>query len=213
MATLSKPAPSEYSATVGMLSSMVVGLSLDIPARPGGLDVDKLYTFLYNVFIICGDLSVDPLDIVAKKMAINRAKYPAAACKELQHVPKWTELSGVGAVSQSIIPVYCQDDEYTGERFARGFSAVASEVHSFAAARGWLGQYTETRICLALVAEVGELAEVLQWLDPDMKVSNFSPDILSRCCSEIADILVYAVHACRLLGVNQDHLEDLFEVW
>ena len=78
-----------------------------------------------------------------------------------------------------------------------------SEIRAFAEARDW-GQFHSVRnLILALVGEVGELAEILQWV-PDEKVEEFlsNSNNQSRFEEEFADVLIYILRIASIRGID-----------
>ena len=78
-----------------------------------------------------------------------------------------------------------------------------SRINQFALDRDW-GQFHSVRnLILALVGEVGELAEILQWV-PDEKVEEFlsNSNNQSRFDEEFADILIYILRIASIRGID-----------
>jgi dCTP diphosphatase len=58
-------------------------------------------------------------------------------------------------------------------------------------------------LALALVGEVGELAELLQWLPVDeIEVLVREPRLHDRLGEELADVLLYLVRLSDVIGVD-----------
>ena len=78
-----------------------------------------------------------------------------------------------------------------------------SRINQFALDRDW-GQFHSVRnLILALVGEVGELAEIVQGV-PDEKVEEFlsSPINQSRFDEEFADVLIYVLRIASIRGID-----------
>ncbi len=72
------------------------------------------------------------------------------------------------------------------------FDALQAGIRDFAAERGW-GQFHDPKsLLLALVGEVGELSELLQWL-PAEEVADQARDepLRTQVRDEVADVLIY----------------------
>ena len=83
-------------------------------------------------------------------------------------------------------------------------SQIQSKLDFFAKERDWDQYHSLRNLVLALVGEVGELAELLQWID-DSKVSAFLDDGgRDRLGEEIADVLLYLVRLADKAGVDLD---------
>ena len=84
---------------------------------------------------------------------------------------------------------------------ARGVSdliELRDRMRVFTEERDW-GQFHDPKsLLLALVGEVGELAELLQWLPADRAVDlALEEPLKTRLSEELADVLVYLVQARR----------------
>ena len=79
---------------------------------------------------------------------------------------------------------------------------IQDDLAKFAQDRDW-GQFHSVRnLCLALVGEVGELAELLQWVD-DNNISEFlAAGGCDRLGEELADVLFYLVRIADVAGVD-----------
>jgi len=80
-----------------------------------------------------------------------------------------------------------------------------SKFELFTSERDWDQFHSVRNLALALVGEVGELAELFQWID-DSKVSAFLDEGgRDRLGEEIADVLFYLVRLADKAGVDLDH--------
>ena len=76
-------------------------------------------------------------------------------------------------------------------------------MRTFTAERDWEVFHDPKSLLLALVGEVGELAELLQWLPADKArdiISN-EPE-RSHVSEEVADILLYLVRLADVLNID-----------
>jgi len=75
----------------------------------------------------------------------------------------------------------------------------------FSAERDWQRFHDPKSLALALVGEVGELAELLQWLPSDRaaELARAEP-LATRLGEELADVLIYLVQLADALGVDLD---------
>ena len=80
---------------------------------------------------------------------------------------------------------------------------LRDRMRQFSEARDW-GQFHDPKsLTLALVGEVGELAELLQWLPADRAAELAAEQPLrTRLGEELADVLVYLVRLADVLGVD-----------
>lgn len=76
-------------------------------------------------------------------------------------------------------------------------------IREFSVERDWVQFHDPKSLVLALVGEVGELAELVQWLPADSAAEHFvDPDRHRRAGEEIADVLVYLLRLADVLGVD-----------
>jgi len=80
---------------------------------------------------------------------------------------------------------------------------LRDRMRDFAAERGWAGYHDPKSVLLALVGEVGELAELFQWLPADdaRELAKAEP-LRTRAAEEISDVLLYLVLLADVLGVD-----------
>ena len=88
---------------------------------------------------------------------------------------------------------------------------LQNELRKFAEDRDWNQFHTVKNLLLALTGEVGELAEVFQWLD-DADIENLTIENRIRAQQELADVLLYLIRLSDKLDIDliqaaQDKLE------
>ena len=78
-----------------------------------------------------------------------------------------------------------------------------NRVDAFALERDWAQFHSVRNLVLAMVGEVGELAEVFQWVSDD-QIGAFlaKPENQARLQEELADVLIYALRLASVSGVN-----------
>ena len=82
-------------------------------------------------------------------------------------------------------------------------------MRQFSEERDWTRFHDPKSLTLALVGEVGELAELLQWL-PASEVDDVvrEPRLHDRLGEELADVLLYLVRLADVLGVDLSAAAD-----
>lgn len=76
-------------------------------------------------------------------------------------------------------------------------------MRDFTAARQWGRFHDPKSLALALVGEVGELAELLQWLPADEASDLVRHDPLhTRLGEEMSDVLLYLVRLADVAGID-----------
>lgn len=80
---------------------------------------------------------------------------------------------------------------------------IRDAARTFISEREWQQFQDPKSILLALVGEVGELAELLQWLPADVARDRLREEPLhTRAAEEMADVLVYLVGLADQCGVD-----------
>ncbi len=75
----------------------------------------------------------------------------------------------------------------------------------FARDRDWEQYHAPRNLLMALVGEVGELAEIFQWMTEAQAADAMQdPDTARRIREEMADVTMYLVRLASVLGVDLD---------
>lgn len=81
-------------------------------------------------------------------------------------------------------------------------SELTARTRAFTEARNW-GQFHDLKsLTLALVGEVGEVAELVQWLPPQSARLVTDAGLRDRLGEELADVLLYLVRLADVAGVD-----------
>jgi dCTP diphosphatase len=81
--------------------------------------------------------------------------------------------------------------------------AIRDRMRQFTADRDWGRFHDPKSVILALVGEVGELAELFQWLPAaDARSLAGSEPLKTRVGEEMADVLLYLVLLADVLGID-----------
>ncbi len=81
--------------------------------------------------------------------------------------------------------------------------ALRDRMRKFTADRQWSTYHDPKSVLLALVGEVGELAELFQWLPADgaRDLAQQEP-LRTRAGEELSDVLLYLVLLADVLGID-----------
>jgi len=79
---------------------------------------------------------------------------------------------------------------------------LRQQVAAFAQDRDWDQFHSVRNLILALVGEVGELAEVVQWTNDDKIDELLNSGGRDRLAQELADVLIYLVRVADKSGVD-----------
>ena len=80
-------------------------------------------------------------------------------------------------------------------------SKIQSQLEKFAVDRDWEQFHTPKNLSMALSVEASELVEIFQWLKPEESNSPSQKQI-QEINSEVADIAMYLLRFCSLLGID-----------
>jgi len=80
---------------------------------------------------------------------------------------------------------------------------LQAEVRLFAEDREWEQFHTLRNLTLALVGEVGELAEVIQWAgEITAEQLRQEHDLARRFSEEVADVFIYLLRLADVAGID-----------
>ena len=81
---------------------------------------------------------------------------------------------------------------------------LRDEMREFTRERGWEPFHDPKSLALALMGEVGELAELLQWLPADDAAAMLREEEPrhQRVAEELSDVLIYLVRLADVVGVD-----------
>lgn len=78
-------------------------------------------------------------------------------------------------------------------------------LQKFADERDWNRYHTPKNLAMALTGEVGELVEILQWMNEDeSRAASSNPAIRAALSDELADVMVYLVRLAAVLDIDLD---------
>lgn len=94
-------------------------------------------------------------------------------------------------------------ETYPGQTAPSDLLALRDRMRLFTAERDWSGFHDPKSVLLALVGEVGELAELFQWLPAADAVKHGRAEPLhTRAGEEISDVLLYLVLLADVLDID-----------
>ena len=80
---------------------------------------------------------------------------------------------------------------------------IQARLRQFAADREWEPYHTPKNLVMALSGEVGELADLFQWLTPEESAAAMAtPALAGDVRDEIADVALYLFRLADVLGVD-----------
>ena len=96
-----------------------------------------------------------------------------------------------------------EDPQAAGRAPSSDLIALRDRMRQFTAERDWSAFHDPKSVLLALVGEVGELAELFQWLPAaDAAKLARSEGLARRAGEEISDVLLYLILLADVLGID-----------
>ena len=83
------------------------------------------------------------------------------------------------------------------------FETIGNAIQKFSDDRDWDQFHNPSNLVLALMSEVGELAELIQWKST-AEVSDYlqTPEGRDRFSEEVADVAIYLIRICQKSGID-----------
>jgi NTP pyrophosphatase (non-canonical NTP hydrolase) len=85
---------------------------------------------------------------------------------------------------------------------AATIEALAAQLRRFNAERDWEQFHAPKNLVMALAGELGELAEIFQWLTPEQSRLAPSSPRFAQAEEEVADVFIYLVQLADELGID-----------
>eukprot|EP00574_Skeletonema_japonicum_P005369 CAMPEP_0201721744 /NCGR_PEP_ID=MMETSP0593-20130828/6348_1 /ASSEMBLY_ACC=CAM_ASM_000672 /TAXON_ID=267983 /ORGANISM="Skeletonema japonicum, Strain CCMP2506" /LENGTH=320 /DNA_ID=CAMNT_0048212613 /DNA_START=1 /DNA_END=963 /DNA_ORIENTATION=- len=163
----------------------------------------QLFLHLFQISTTC---HLDLRTCILKKIQLNGQKYPVELCKG--KAGKYTDYSAHTGITttegQCTIHTPTKtsssrdDDVMEDDTTVEGITVL---IQNFANERLWNQHHTPRNICLAMMGEVGELAELFQWKkDEGTLGERLTEKELDKVGQELADVAIYLM---RLADVCQ----------
>lgn len=83
-------------------------------------------------------------------------------------------------------------------------AALETALAEFARARDWDRFHSPRNLILALTGEVGELAEIFQWLTDPQADAIMHTEHAEHVRQEVADVFLYLMRLAMVLGIDLD---------
>ena len=81
---------------------------------------------------------------------------------------------------------------------------LEAALQRFSDERNWDQFHTPRNLILALTGEVGELAEIFQWMTDEQAGEIMQTDKAEHVKQEVADVLLYLMRLAMVLGIDVD---------
>lgn len=164
----------------------------------------ELFLHLFDTAATC---NLDLCVCILKKIELNSKKYPAELCKgKSGKYTDYSEHTGITATEgQCTIntPTKTSSNDMEDTTSVEGVTIL---IRNFADERMWHRHHCPRNISLAMLGEVGELAEIFQWTKDEGELEVLlSEKQLDKIGQEIADVAIYLL---RLADVCHVQLGD-----
>ena len=180
-----------------------------------------------QLLTLASALHLDLRTCILKKIDLNAKKYPVELCRGKSG--KYTEYSKHTGITRTVGQCTINNTIAATSTETAAAAAVSDEenqtikgitllIRKFANDREWNKYHTPRNIALAILGELGELAELFQWIGDDDNnnssttnksndiVSCFSEEMLDKIGQEMADVTIYLIRLCDVCNVNLDEV-------
>ncbi|GKY94739.1 dCTP pyrophosphatase 1-like [Mayamaea pseudoterrestris] len=148
-------------------------------------------------------LELDLSTCIYKKMELNRKKYPAELCTG--KAGKYTEYSKETGITkdegQSTLHVTLNALPKHAS-LGDALPELTAAIRRFATERSWSKYHLPRSLLLALLGELGELAELFQWSKDEAQ--PLSPELVDKAGQEIADVTIYLIRLADVCGIDMN---------
>jgi len=164
----------------------------------------EVFLQLFTIARVCG---IDLCTSILKKVELNGRKYPVELCKgksgKYTSYSKHTGITTTEGQSTINSPTKSSSNDMEDTTTVEGITFM---IRNFAMERLWNRFHTPRNIALALLGELGELAELFQWKGDEGGIDLLSEEELDKIGQEIADVSIYLL---RLADVSHVQLGDV----
>ena len=152
---------------------------------------------------------LDLRSCILNKMKLNERKYPVELCKgksgkytQYSHQTGITKTEGQSTMEEENSPPTDNDDDDDNTAVQH----VVQIIHKFATEREWTRFHTPRNLILAMIGELGELAELYQWKRDNNNNNNnnhdMTPEELDKVGQELADVSIYLLRLSDVCTVD-----------
>mmetsp|Transcript_14608 Transcript_14608/g.21540 ORF Transcript_14608/g.21540 Transcript_14608/m.21540 type:complete len:269 (+) Transcript_14608:1-807(+) len=154
---------------------------------------------LFQLALAASSCELSLHECIKEKIKLNGRKYPVELCKGKSG--KYTKYSSQTGITKTEGQSIQNASEGEGEQLGdESVDSVVQSITAFATARHWARFHTPRNIVLALVGELGELAELYQWCGDG--VQNHDADFLDKVGQELADVGIYLLRLSYVCNVE-----------
>lgn len=166
------------------------------------LIVSGMGELLAGIILAAETCQMELGDCILKKMMLNGKKYPVELVKgKSGKYTTYSDQTGITKTEgQSTLEVQVDDD------VTQSVEDITSLIRSFATERLWSRYHTPRSLVLAIMGELGELAELFQWRgdsdDNANGMEGWSQEDLDHIGQEFADVAIYLLRLADVCAVK-----------
>ena len=188
------------------LTGSIAAMSLGSPSHQDQLAI-MLLQCLHLTLVLCDTIGVKLHAIILKKIDLNKRQYHACTSKEDVQTSRnlSNETDTVEEDQLCILDKECWScsTDRPVETFFSQMPGIIKALDDFAKTRKRNNNYSNSNVVLALLGEIGELAELFLWKDDKVLVAScmgkYDIDLVAQ---EIADVAIYTIHLMRTNNVH-----------
>jgi len=194
-----------------------VGKLGTVAATDSAWAIAPSYEILQILLLMTHYLKTSLPKIIFSKMKYNEKKYPIEFCKTSKYLDKYctsirTQNPNVAIAEKEftleiVADIVLKIDQRT---LCFCFEGIIVQLEFFSKDRAFTHYNTIPNLLLALITEVGELSELLQWRNSD--ISHWELDMVKKkaICMEIADVAIYTMRLILAYDIVSDVRKALF---
>lgn len=172
--------------------------------------VDQMIQLLAAIALAAETCHFNLGDCILKKIQLNNKKYPVHLVKgKSGKYTSYSEHTGITKTSgQSTRQVEVDEAVLLGQDETRTVQSITECIRRFATDRLWSRFHTPRNLVLAIMGELGELAELFQWkgddatFNKDNVMDGWSQDDLDHVGQEFADVTIYLLRLADVCCVE-----------
>ena len=218
-----------FSPTLAEIPDSFWSPTKNEPAAAAGrqLIAQSMGSVFLALFLTASACGVDLKGCILKKLELNNKKYPVELCKgKSGKYTDYSDQTGITAdrksqstVSEADESMQSAEGDDDGDDSNEGgtsgsddgeddsIAALTRRIRAFATDRQWSRYHTPRNIVLAMMGEVGELAELFQWKGDGTEgaphgLPNFTEDDVDHVSQELADVSIYLMRLADVCGVD-----------
>mmetsp|Transcript_35 Transcript_35/g.41 ORF Transcript_35/g.41 Transcript_35/m.41 type:complete len:312 (+) Transcript_35:170-1105(+) len=177
---------------------------------------DAIFSTIAAVFwellVLASICQCDLRKSILKKIELNGRKYPVELCKgKSGKYTRYSYYTGITKTDgQSTITSTENMVDDRNSSYCDNVTDMTSFIRDFAYERKWQSFHTPRNIVLAMIGELGELAELFQWKGDEIIkneigaccIIGWTQDEIDNLQQELADVAIYCLRLADVCGIH-----------